>query len=153
MVKQKALMIGAAVGLITVGMLIRAWTHQDDGIAQLRLDATSLRSLPADRTGEERLLKHLGSLLPAKGGMGAWRQLNSAQRAVLVTLNYEWTVELVGVAAYRRTQAEDPDQASSAEIAEAYQMLGCSSASDSKKTGELRWVFINEHADEIGKDR
>lgn len=139
--------LGAVVAV--AGLLFFAWRHFDDGVAEHRLDAAALSVLPQDRSGEERLFKHLGSLLPADFDAGSWRSLNDAQRAVLATLTYEWTVASVGGAQFKRMQAEDPGLPTQEELAAAYQAFGCASTTDAKAAAGLRWTFIQEHAEEL----
>jgi hypothetical protein len=141
--------IGAAAAVAIAALLFLAWMHFDDGVSEHRLDGASLLALPRDRSGEERLLKHLGSLLPADFDSGSWRGLNDAQRAVLATLTSEWTVASVGAAQFKRMQADDPGLPTADELAEAYRLFGCTAATQAKAISALRWTFIEEHAEQL----
>lgn len=115
------------LGLLVVALLVvrLAGGRDPAGVMVHRLDPDRLRALPAERPGDEALMRHLGSFMPLEPVPQPWRRLNEAQRHLAVSIIFEWRTQFVGVTGYLAEAVEDGPYPSKAEVVEAYRALGC----------------------------
>lgn len=148
MVSQHAFSVGCRwpavlLAIVALSAAILWWQLRDPGTAaRYRLDAAAVRALPADAAGDERLLKHLGSLMRDDGG-APWQDLGGPQRTVVVALCGEQMVPRMGLANYIATMQQGQAVPTLDEIAAAYDELGCREAAD--VIGDIR-ALLAAHA-------
>ncbi len=132
------------LGILSLLAVVFWWPRGDQSeLAVYRLDAAAVRALPADASGNERLLKHLGSLLRDGNDTTPWLSLHGPQRAVLVVLTFEGMVSHVGLGGYVRFVQQGPPVPALSDVAEAYQDMECEAAA--MAIDEVRILIDSNH--------
>jgi hypothetical protein len=133
----------AVLVLLAIAALVVWWVQRGPGdAARYRLDAAAVRALPADAAGDERLLRHLGSLMRDDAG-SPWQELDGPQRAVVVALTFEGMASRMGLAGYAAFLQRGQQVPTLDEIVESYEAIGCPDAAG--VAGDAR-ALIASHA-------
>lgn len=123
--RRRLRLILAGVLALVLAVVNLAAQRDPAGVLAHRLDASRLRALPADRSGDEALMRHLGSHMPLDNTGQPWSRLSDEQRPPAITIVFEWRMQFVGLKGYIAEQRADGPYPSLDEVIAAYRTIGC----------------------------